>query len=62
MASKSKANAASLKDFEAVFPSLIEDLSKHCEQYGLPSTALKWFQNVRAIPPPDPPFRLTQSF
>ena len=46
MASKIKANAASLKDFEAVFPSLVQDLSKYCEQYGLPQNALEWYQEV----------------
>ncbi|PGH00772.1 hypothetical protein AJ79_08110 [Helicocarpus griseus UAMH5409] len=32
-------------DFEAVFPSLVKDLSDHAIQYGIPSTALEWFQN-----------------
>ncbi len=47
MASKTKADSATLKDFEAVFPFLIQDLSDHCTQYGLPDEALKWYQNVR---------------
>lgn len=33
-------------DFESVFPSLVKDISDHAIQYGLPSTALEWFQNV----------------
>ncbi|KAL8677008.1 MAG: hypothetical protein Q9186_006519 [Xanthomendoza sp. 1 TL-2023] len=33
-----------LKEFESVFPQLVDDLSKHCKQYGLPEDALKWFQ------------------
>ncbi|OJD16006.1 hypothetical protein AJ78_03798 [Emergomyces pasteurianus Ep9510] len=32
-------------DFESVFPSLVKDVSDHAIQYGLPSTALEWFQN-----------------
>ncbi|WEW56204.1 Farnesyl pyrophosphate synthetase [Emydomyces testavorans] len=31
-------------DFEAVFPSLVQDLSEHAKQYGIPTTALEWFQ------------------
>lgn len=36
----------SLKEFEAVFPQLVEDLTQHSKQYGLPEDALKWYQNV----------------
>lgn len=39
-----------LKQFETVFPQLIQDLSDHCKQYGLPETALKWFQDVSSSP------------
>lgn len=35
-----------LNQFEAVFTQLIQDLSDYCKQYGLPETALKWFQDV----------------
>ena len=34
------------EDFEAFFPTLIEDLSEHVRQYNLPLNALEWFQNV----------------
>ncbi|KAI6854780.1 hypothetical protein D0864_00361 [Hortaea werneckii] len=34
----------SLKDFEAVFPRLREDLKEHCTHYKLPEQALKWFE------------------
>jgi len=34
------------KDFEAVFPSLVEDLMQRCKQYKMPKDALDWFQNV----------------
>lgn len=40
-----------LSRFEAVFPQLIQDLSDYCKQYGLPETALKWFQDVSSSPP-----------
>ncbi|KAH0324160.1 hypothetical protein KCU74_g8109, partial [Aureobasidium melanogenum] len=33
-----------LKQFESVFPQLIQDLSAHCKQYNLPTQALKWFE------------------
>ncbi|KAK2794570.1 Farnesyl pyrophosphate synthetase [Onygenales sp. PD_12] len=32
-------------DFEAVFPSLVKDITDHASQYGSPSNALEWFQN-----------------
>lgn len=35
-----------LKDFESVFPRLVEDLTEHCTQYKLPQQALEWFQKV----------------
>jgi len=34
-------------DFEEVFPLLVQDLTNHATQYGLPETALVWFRNVR---------------
>ena len=33
-------------DFEEVFPLLVQDLTNHATQYGLPETALVWFRNV----------------
>lgn len=35
-----------LKEFETVFPQLVDDLSQHCKQYGPPEDALKWYQDV----------------
>lgn len=35
-----------LKEFESVFPQLVEDLLAHCKQYSLPDNALVWFKNV----------------
>ncbi|KAL8924249.1 MAG: hypothetical protein Q9172_002762 [Xanthocarpia lactea] len=37
--------AVTLKEFESVFPQLVEDLTQHCKQYGLPEDALKWYQD-----------------
>ena len=36
-------------DFEEVFPLLVQDLTNHATQYGLPETALVWFRNVRSV-------------
>ncbi len=46
------------KDFEAVFPSLVEDLKENAKQYGIPADALKWYEDVSSssllLPPPSP--------
>ncbi|KAL8685077.1 MAG: hypothetical protein Q9218_007988, partial [Villophora microphyllina] len=34
-----------LEEFESVFPKLVEDLSQHSKQYGIPEDALKWYQD-----------------
>ncbi|KAI9880857.1 MAG: Farnesyl pyrophosphate synthetase [Pleopsidium flavum] len=34
-----------LKEFESVFPKLVEDLSEHVRELGLPPNALKWYQD-----------------
>ena len=36
-----------LKEFETVFPSLVEELSLHAETFDLPENILKWFSEVR---------------
>jgi len=33
-------------NFEAVFPSLVEDVSQAAKQYNIPTNALEWFQKV----------------
>lgn len=38
-------------DFEAVFPSLVEDLSEHAKKYGIPAAALEWYQKVHPLVP-----------
>jgi farnesyl diphosphate synthase len=35
-----------LKEFESVFPKLVEDLKQECGKYKLPEQALKWFEQV----------------
>lgn len=55
-----KVRPTTLKEFETVFPKLVDDLSEACRGYGLPDNALKWFQEVCApffkhsIAPPPP--------
>jgi hypothetical protein len=36
--------------FEAVFPSLVEDLLNHAKKYNLPDNALQWFEKVPLLP------------
>lgn len=38
---------ATLKEFESVFPELVEDLKQECIKYKLPEQALTWFEKVR---------------
>lgn len=38
---------ATLKEFESVFPKLVEDLKQECIKYKLPEQALTWFEKVR---------------
>ena len=35
-------------EFEAVFPSIVEDLIEHCKRYNSPDNAVNWFRTVRA--------------
>ena len=49
---------ATVKDFEALYPSLVEDVLNHVRQYQLPENGLQWFKEVswqRYDPPPRPP-------
>jgi len=38
------AKATTLKEFEAVFPKLVEDILDHAKQYNLPEEFVKWFK------------------
>lgn len=33
-------------DFEAIFPSLAQDILAHAKRYNLPGNALEWFEKV----------------
>lgn len=35
-----------LKEFESVFPQLVEDLTEHCRHYNLPKNALDWYRKA----------------
>ena len=37
-------------DFEAIFPSLAQDILAHAKKYNLPANALEWFEKVSAPP------------
>ncbi|RJE24333.1 farnesyl pyrophosphate synthetase [Aspergillus sclerotialis] len=39
-------STTSRADFEAVFPSLVEDLLNHAKKYNLPENALQWFEKA----------------
>lgn len=43
-----------LKEFESVFPKLVEDLTEHAKEHGIPSNALKWYQDVSSSSPLPP--------
>lgn len=36
-----------LKKFESVFPTLVEDILSHAKQYNLPEEFVAWFKAVR---------------
>lgn len=40
------AQKTTLKDFEAVFPKLEEELVAHAKKYGLPDEYVKWYRQV----------------
>lgn len=41
------AKMTTLKEFETIFPPLVEDLLAHAKQYGAPQMALDWYKAVR---------------
>ncbi len=41
--------STTLKEFESVFPKLVEDILDHTKQYNAPDTALNWFKAVRGF-------------
>jgi farnesyl diphosphate synthase len=36
-------------NFEAVFPTLVEDISQAAKQYNIPTNALEWLQKVNHL-------------
>lgn len=40
------AKSTTLKEFEAVFPKLVEDILGHAKQYNLPEEFVKWYKAV----------------
>lgn len=43
------APSTSRESFEAVFPSLAQDLVDHAKKYNVPENALQWFEKVFTI-------------
>jgi hypothetical protein len=43
------AKTTTLKEFESVFPQLVEDLLAHAKQYGSPQQALDWYKAVSLL-------------
>jgi len=41
------AKATTLKEFESVFPKLVEDILGFAKQYNLPEDFVAWFKKVR---------------
>jgi len=46
--SATMAKTTTLKEFESVFPKLVDDLLAHAQQYGLPAEFVEWYKAVRA--------------
>jgi len=44
------AKATTLKEFESVFPKLVEDLLDHTKKYNLPDEFVQWYKAVSSIP------------
>ncbi|PQE08273.1 farnesyl pyrophosphate synthetase protein [Rutstroemia sp. NJR-2017a BVV2] len=40
------AQTTTLKEFESVFPKLVEDILDHAKSYKLPQQGLDWFKDV----------------
>jgi len=40
------ANTTTLKEFEAIFPKLVEDVLDHAKTYNLPEEFVTWFKAV----------------
>jgi farnesyl diphosphate synthase len=40
------AKTTTLKEFESVFPKLVEDILDHAKQYNLPEEFVQWYKTV----------------
>ena len=40
------AKKTTLQEFEAAFPRLVDDMTAHAKQYGVPTNVLDWFRQV----------------
>ncbi len=46
------ARTTTLKEFESVFPKLVEDLLDHAKSYNLPDEFVNWYKAVGVAPWP----------
>jgi len=44
------AKTTTLKEFESVFPKLVDDLLDHAKKYNLPEQFVKWYKAVSLSP------------
>ncbi len=40
---------ASTRDFDKIFPILMDDLVEHAKEYGVPKDTLDWYRNVGSL-------------
>lgn len=40
------AKATTLREFESIFPKLVEDILAHSRQYNLPEDFVNWYRKV----------------
>ena len=38
-----------IRDFDKIFPTLIDDLIEHAKEYGVPKDTLDWYENVGSL-------------
>ena len=43
------AKTTTLKEFESIFPKLVEDLLAHAKTYKLPEEFVEWYKNVCSV-------------
>ena len=44
-----KKQVASTRDFDKIFPILMDDLVEHAKEYGVPKDTLDWYRNVGSL-------------